>query len=60
MTKGGKKRRAPSRSESQDSAGKYIPQFSKKRKCNNDSDENLERTQSNAELVEDEKTVQVN
>lgn len=60
MTKGGKKRRAPSRSESQDSSGKYIPRFNKKLKCNNDSDENLERTQSNAELVEDEKTFQVN
>ena len=63
MTKGGKKRRGPSRSESQDNSGKYIPQFNKKHKCNNDSDENLERTQSNAELtaqpVEEEKTLKV-
>lgn len=46
MTKGGKKRKA--RSESQDSSGKYIPQFNKKRKLNNDSEDNLDRIKSNS------------
>ena len=42
MTKGGKKRKGTARSESQDSLGKYIPQFTKKRKLSNDSEAPLE------------------
>jgi len=61
MTKGGKKRKGPSRSESQDGSGKYIPQFNKKRKPNNGLDENLEQTQSNGESIQpEEKTFKVN
>ena len=61
MTKGGKKRKGPTRSESQDGSGKYIPQFNKKRKPNNGLDENLEQTQSNGESVQpkEEKTFKV-
>lgn len=52
MTKGGKRRRGPARSESQDSLERYIPQFNKKRKPNNASEENLDVTKP----VEEENT----
>lgn len=51
MTKGGKKRRGPTRSESQDSLEKQI---NKKRKYINDSSDNLERIQNRSELVDEE------
>lgn len=52
MTKGGKKRRSSTHSESQDGSKKYIPQFNKKRKAISDSDENLEPTQSKLESTQ--------
>ena len=67
MTKGGKKRKAAVRSESQDSSSKYIPQFTKKRKLNNDSEapseENPEGILNNPDItqpVEEKNGVKVN
>jgi len=52
MTKGGKKRKGPTPSESQDDTGKYIPKFNKKHKPNYDSGEILERIQDNPDVPE--------
>ena len=65
MTKGGKKRRAPARSDSQNNPGKYVPQFNKRRKLNTESDENVEpiqerdRPTAELKLAEEEKTEKV-
>ena len=65
MTKGGKRRRRPTPSESQDDTGKYTPKFNKKRKPDYDSGESLERIQRNPhapepkQAVEEEKTAKV-